>query len=148
MSQSRFVVYSLFIPVNILNKLGGNSANNLMTNESTEVFYIFDMSRGVTLRDEFFSYDHAENKCNEENKSHAHNVPFKNNKYQKQDEFLFALDERIVLSCNCEDFDRLNKKFNSEDTLKENQEIIVQSFKNIISEEQHIEYSSPRFTKK
>lgn len=148
MSQSRFVVYSLFIPVNLLNNLGGNSANNLMTDESTEVFYIFDMSRGVTLRDEFFSYDLAENKCNDENKAHAHNVPFKNNNYQKHDGFLFPLDERIILSCNGEDFDRLYKKFNSEDTLKENLDIIVQSFKNLISEEQHIEYSSPRLTKK
>ncbi|MGC0936656.1 hypothetical protein WKG99_14540 [Pantoea agglomerans] len=148
MSQSRFVVYSLFIPVNLLNQLGGNSANNLMTNESTEVFYIFDMSRGVTLCDEFFSYDLAENKCNDENKSHAHNVQFKNNNYQKHDGYSFPLNERIILSCNGEDFERLNKKFNSEDTLEENLEIIVQSFKNLISEEQHIENLSPRLTKK
>ncbi|EEJ6632234.1 hypothetical protein ZL78_003310 [Salmonella enterica subsp. enterica] len=72
--SSRYCVYSLLVPNStLLNYLDSESvkSSKLLPNENTEIYFIFDLEKGISLPFSFIDSHAALSRCNSENKDHG-----------------------------------------------------------------------------
>ncbi|EKG1878189.1 hypothetical protein [Pectobacterium carotovorum] len=72
--SSRYCVYSLLVPNStLLNYLDSESvkSSKLLPNENTEIYFIFDLEKGISLPFSFTDSHAALSRCNSENKDHG-----------------------------------------------------------------------------